>query len=519
MGYSVRDRFQLGSVQIQSQPFIIVEDAALPRRKWDGICGLGWKALSKVGPTLYENMQQQSLPARFSIVPTSTAARLVLGDMPSNTSMKPNTLKWVPAEKYDPSGGFMADRTFWVVSGGVQINAPQPVPARFLVDTGTNQVLMVPTRFYQTFIRSLIPSSLFDSLCGHDPRAGVICECAIMREELKPLRIHLGGHPFVLPVSKMFMKVPAKMGGSMCMLTIQPNTMTRGGSMGGMGSLGGILGSILGGIAGPTVRTGRRLQETLGQLLGDMLADQQAHQDGSQVPLSQEPSSGQAPSITVIGMPPSGQPPALGGGHPVLIQPPSGQSPGFGGGHPVLIQPPSGQSPSLGGGHPVLIQPPPYGSEQPQFGHPPEQTGPLQGLQPEETIPYGAPHSGQVPPVPGGGQTPTAHAPVADPNELWMIGGVFLEHFVTIFDFDNAQLGFAEPTSRSSTDSLSGLWASKGTVVAESQSSWLVDALASAAFGGFVLGSLLGFRSFRLQRARPDRFLRASAEDVEQAID
>merc|ERR1711933_228363 len=30
-------------------------------------------------------------------------------------------------------------------------------------------------------------------------------------------------------------------------------------------------------------------------------------------------------------------------------------------------------------------------------------------------------------------------------EEVWMIGGVFLEHFVTIFDFDNARLGFAEP--------------------------------------------------------------------------
>merc|ERR1712151_403043 len=33
-----------------------------------------------------------------------------------------------------------------------------------------------------------------------------------------------------------------------------------------------------------------------------------------------------------------------------------------------------------------------------------------------------------------------------DPTEdLWMIGGVFLEHFVTIFDFDEGRIGFAEP--------------------------------------------------------------------------
>merc|ERR1712113_347409 len=42
------------------------------------------------------------------------------------------------------------------------------------------------------------------------------------------------------------------------------------------------------------------------------------------------------------------------------------------------------------------------------------------------------------------GQPSTMHDPSAD---LWMIGGVFLERFVTIFDFDNGRLGFAEPAA------------------------------------------------------------------------
>jgi len=36
-------------------------------------------------------------------------------------------------------------------------------------------------------------------------------------------------------------------------------------------------------------------------------------------------------------------------------------------------------------------------------------------------------------------------SPATDPNEYWMLGGVFLEHFTTIFDFDNGRLGFANP--------------------------------------------------------------------------
>merc|ERR1719330_1630892 len=36
--------------------------------------------------------------------------------------------------------------------------------------------------------------------------------------------------------------------------------------------------------------------------------------------------------------------------------------------------------------------------------------------------------------------------PMEDPMEdLWMIGGVFLERYVTIFDFDEGRVGFAEP--------------------------------------------------------------------------
>merc|ERR1712039_781481 len=37
--------------------------------------------------------------------------------------------------------------------------------------------------------------------------------------------------------------------------------------------------------------------------------------------------------------------------------------------------------------------------------------------------------------------------PMQDPMEdLWMIGGVFLERFVTVFDFEEGRIGFAEPS-------------------------------------------------------------------------
>jgi len=221
------------------------------------------------------------------------AAQLVLGQAASADVI------WAPAEAYDPTGGQLGNqRSFWMISGGLQINAPQPYQARFLVDTGTNQVLLVPSHHYQLFIRSLIPDRLFDSMCGRDAQAGVVCDCSIQQyQQLRPLRIVISGKGFELPLSKMFMTPPGS--NNMCLLTIQPNDL-QGGSM--MPGLGGILGGLLGSLLGPGgVTLGRRLQN----------------------------------------------------------------------------------------------------------------------------LPY--------------------PSPATDPNEYWMLGGVFLEHFTTIFDFDNGRLGFANP--------------------------------------------------------------------------
>merc|ERR1712129_36995 len=163
-GYAVHDTLQFGSLTIQNQAFLIVEDAALPPgRTWDGICGLGWAGIAEVKPPLYENIQRLGHPAIFSLVPwASGTAQLVLGQAATAG------VTWTPAESYDPTGGQLgSQKTFWMISGGLQVNAPQPYQARFLVDTGTNQVLLVPSHLYQMLIRSLITDQLFDSMCGH----------------------------------------------------------------------------------------------------------------------------------------------------------------------------------------------------------------------------------------------------------------------------------------------------------------------------------------------------------------
>lgn len=376
-GYAVHDSLQLGSLHVPRQAFIIVEDALLPSaRSWDGICGLGWAKLAQVEPTVYQNMQRAGKKALFAIVPAEAGAafpgarggaHLLVGELPSAAYVQ-DTLAWAPAERYDPSGmdelyPSNPKRTFWIVTGGLRITRPESVQVRFLVDTGTNQVLLVPAKYYQPFIRSLIPSRTFDELCGHQPDAGVVCDCAIERATLKPLRITLGGREFVMPVSKMFTRAPAVDGGELCLLTVQPKAMPyRGpGIIVGGGGIAGLLGGILGQLLQPTdTMSRRRLQDGPDALLSGLLS-------GIYKPSSDDHSAGPEPFA----------------GEPSGAQPPL---PFFGGPFP---------------------------------SHP--QTQPVENPRPR----------------------PKAPAQVHE--EIWMLGGVFLEHFVTIFDFDNARLGFAEP--------------------------------------------------------------------------
>merc|ERR1712050_145779 len=144
---------------------------------------------------------------------------------------------------------------------------------------------------------------------------------------LLPLRIYLGGRPFILQVADLFRKVPARDGGELCMLQIQPNGMAPSGTADAGGLLGDLLGGLLSSSRAPTMGTG-----------------------------------------------PSSNSESLDG----------------------LLDSIFGSGPSLR-------------SRRLQYSQP---------------------------------------ASIHDPSEdLWMIGGVFLERFVTIFDFDNGRLGFAQPSA------------------------------------------------------------------------
>jgi len=253
VGFRVQDTLEFGSITVNNQSFIIVESAFLPRiREWDGICGLGWNGMSKVDKPLYERLQQQHRRAMFTMVPTGKSSSfMTVGDIPQ-TAIKPSTLVWAKAE-VDGSlpkavNARKPGKNFWIVSGGLAIRKANATPAKFIVDSGTSHVMLIPPKYYMSFMNSLIPRGTFEQFCGADPLKGnlVVCNCTILYITLPPLRIYLGEHEFNITIPELFRhRVPGKNGGDdVCVLQVQPNGLA------GIGVWDGLLGGLLGGVLG-----------------------------------------------------------------------------------------------------------------------------------------------------------------------------------------------------------------------------------------------------------------------------
>ncbi|CAE7762238.1 cardB, partial [Symbiodinium pilosum] len=248
LGYEAQDTVTFAGRTIHNQSFLIVEDELLPEnREWDGICGFGWDTIAQMGRPLYSNLQRMGSKAMYTFVPEdSTSARLYVGPFPQH-AVQPGTVVWTDAEKAFPEG----KKTFWFITGGIAVHKKKPHSARFLVDTGTNQVLLAPRKLYTSIMQSVLPERLYDDLCYElEP---VYCDCSILERsrDLPPLRIFISGRPFELPVREMFIPVHREYGqGTNCILAIQPNNINVGDTMPGQsrlplpGGLGGILGGL-----------------------------------------------------------------------------------------------------------------------------------------------------------------------------------------------------------------------------------------------------------------------------------
>lgn len=414
VGYKVHDTFSMGDTIIKNQSFIIVEDAALPSsRAWDGICGLGWKGLSTLGKPAYERMQEQGHRALFAFVPTSdSSARLVMGQVPE-ALIKPGTLAWAKAETVSgrPMGRDGSQRSFWMASGGIAVTRKEPRKARFLVDTGTNQVLLAPARQYLNIMRSILPAKKFDELCDVDrmEENAVFCDCSIVESavDLPPLRIYLGGRAFELPVSEMFMKMPTRSADKrVCMLEIQPNNMVLGGGPDPEAS-------------SPVPMAG------LDGILGGLIPD--------------------APATNSFPLP--------------------FEIPG--------LQPMSGGSASTGQTLKSLLHDMPFGNlgrggaEEEIIEHQPDGSVcrtiiTAENGKEKRTKKCSKPGSDEtrrlqpmiIPIFSPGDDSATGALGAAEPqdpgDDVWVLGGVFLERFVTVFDFDKGQLGVGEPMHKPS---------------------------------------------------------------------
>jgi len=390
VGYDVRDVLDFGGVVIREQPFILVQQAHLPDgRLWDGICGLGWEQIAQVQPPLYRKVQDAGYPALFSLIPTGQHdASLQVGQMPESM-MEPGSLVWAAAERAPTPGSYGAARTFWVTTGGLAIRRVNPVRARFLVDTGTNQVLLAPRSRYTSFMNSLFPNQIFGRDCGMDHNEGmVVCDCRIANERLmKPLRIYLGNsvtQSFPLTVAELFVQVPARGGGVLCLLQIQPNTIDGASSMSGMlgGGLGGLLGGLLSGLLGSTVRSvasGGGIPYTSHMVINQSQFDKIDSESEVQEIVEERPNG-------------------------------------------------------------TICNTTRFVSEGEVKGQETHCTGAGAEAASEANKATGAKE--ELAAADEGRRLQTGD------SEMWMIGGVFMKYYITIFDFDHARMGFAKPKQR-----------------------------------------------------------------------
>jgi hypothetical protein len=417
-GFGVQDTFTIGPWSIRNQSFIIVEDQQIPiGQKWDGIFGLGFKGAAEVGKPVYQRMQEAGHPAMFALVPVQKReAMLTLGKVPE-AQIKSNSLVWVNSEPLmTPSG---EKRAYWVISGGVAITQNSPTTEKFLVDTGTNQMLLVPSKYFPSFIRSLLPANSFDHHCGMDGAMGnlIVCECTIGQSgDLPPLRLYLGGRQFVVPIRELFTEVEARGGGEkLCLLQVQPNDMAPEG-----------LDSILGGLL-PALLNGSPFGPAAGPVVAGGVVNRPPP---SSAGTSNQPSNGPVGGAPVLPF----NIPGLPGGLPL----PAHMKPGEEVEEIVETQPDGSVCTTE-----VTTMP----NGQQQKTRKCQQAGvPQRRLQGGPVMPIMIPlqQPGQMQPP---GAMPIMAAPMQQNpvEDLWVLGGVFMEKFVTIFDFDQKRVGFAEP--------------------------------------------------------------------------
>lgn len=450
-GFGVQDTFSFGSWKVKNQSFIIVEDQDLPpSMPWDGIFGLGWNGISKVGKPVYQRLQEAGHPAIFALVPTRKGeATLVLGVVPE-AEIKPGTLVWVKSEDLQlPRQQGENERNFWVVSGGIAITRDHATSAKFVVDTGTNQMLLVPSRLFPSFIRSLLPAESFERHCGMDISMGnlIICDCAVGESgKLPPLRLYLGERQFEVPIAELFTKVKARdTGGPLCLLQVQPNDM-------GPPALDGMLGGLLPGILNaapisPGVAGGGPLPPLLplapssGSSSHDAQPSESAENGvpsfpfqipafpaGLQLPKNLKPGD---TVEEIVRTEPDGALCTTS----VITEPSGAQRKTFD------CRKPDEQKRRLQGG---LLAPILEAIPAEQSGGEQMQGEPVAIMQP---VPMQQP-AGAMPILAQPIQGPIISDPMAD---LWVLGGVFMEKFVVIFDFDQKRVGFAEPVKSSSS--------------------------------------------------------------------
>lgn len=184
-GYVINDTITIGNLEVPKQPFILAEEGDLVARReraWDGVFGFGRKKPLTGGPSLHANLQSYGHPATYILGPetarylSNKAARLAVGVRQSRLQ-DVGPFAWTEAVKVRFGGG----QGSWAFEAEAEVKDLPPKLITAIIETGTS-FMLVPPGEYLNIARTLVPK--FDDFCGVDRDAGntVICDCEVKKD-------------------------------------------------------------------------------------------------------------------------------------------------------------------------------------------------------------------------------------------------------------------------------------------------------------------------------------------------
>lgn len=201
-GTAATDTLRFAGIELERQRLLVVEKEmfAPPDHVWDGILGLAKTEYSVIGAPFFTRLRDIGVAPLFVFIPTRSQsgrhAELRIGESALHSpEVSQQTLTWVPS----------SERGLWYINGSVGVSQQRSM-RRFLVDTGTTVIVMIPEDF-QTYVNAIRPQrGCF--------RRGTLVTCACSDvPNMPPLMFQFGNVTMALGALDLFQPSGKAMGG------------------------------------------------------------------------------------------------------------------------------------------------------------------------------------------------------------------------------------------------------------------------------------------------------------------